>query len=378
VYGLNGVKSFYTSGNIYEIFDNSLRTFDQLPPQTYVVRFSKNRGFFLEKYVEIEINENKIYGVHLEKVNKVLSSFGKFNRNLGVILSGDKGIGKSLFAKLLAVESIKRNIPLIVVDTYIPGISSYLESIEQEVMVLFDEFDKTFGEIHQNDGEASPQAQLLGLFDGVSGGKKLFVITCNELRKVNDYLINRPGRFHYHFRFEYPSAKEISEYLTDKLPEKYYGEIDNVVAFSKKISLNYDCLRAIAFELSSGVNFKDAIGDLNIINTESERYTVTLHYANGLVASAKSVYIDLFSGDDEEETIYLLDSKGRNFVDVSFNVSDCKFDTQRMMNIITGEDVRPVYDSDDEYKDIVSQAKSTTIEYLSLSRQKDKNIHYMV
>ena len=378
MYGLNGVKSFYTSGNIYEIFDNSLRTFDQLPPQTYVVRFSKNRGFFLEKYVEIEINENKIYGVHLEKVNKVLSSFGKFNRNLGVILSGDKGIGKSLFAKLLAVESIKRNIPLIVVDTYIPGISSYLESIEQEVMVLFDEFDKTFGEIHQNDGEASPQAQLLGLFDGVSGGKKLFVITCNELRKVNDYLINRPGRFHYHFRFEYPSAKEISEYLTDKLPEKYYGEIDNVVAFSKKISLNYDCLRAIAFELSSGVNFKDAIGDLNIINTESERYTVTLHYANGLVASAKSVYIDLFSGDDEEETIYLLDSKGRNFVDVSFNVSDCKFDTQRMMNIITGEDVRPVYDSDDEYKDIVSQAKSTTIEYLSLSRQKDKNIHYMV
>ena len=378
MYGLNGVKSFYTSGNIYEIFDNSLRTFDQLPPQTYVVRFSKNRGFFLEKYVEIEINENKIYGVHLEKVNKVLSSFGKFNRNLGVILSGDKGIGKSLFAKLLAVESIKRNIPLIVVDTYIPGISSYLENIKQEVMVLFDEFDKTFGEIHQNDGEASPQAQLLGLFDGVSGGKKLFVITCNELRKVNDYLINRPGRFHYHFRFEYPSAKEISEYLTDKLPEKYYGEIDNVVAFSKKISLNYDCLRAIAFELSSGVNFKDAIGDLNIINTESERYTVTLHYANGLVASAKSVYIDLFSGDDEEETIYLLDSKGRNFVDVSFNVSDCKFDTQRMMNIITGEDVRPVYDSDDEYKDIVSQAKSTTIEYLSLSRQKDKNIHYMV
>lgn len=366
------------TGNIYEIFDNSLRTFDQLPPQTYVVRFSKNRGFFLERYVEIEINEDKIYGVHLEKVNKVLDSFGEFKRNLGVILSGDKGIGKSLFAKLLAVEAIKRNIPLIVVDTYIPGISSYLESIEQEVMVLFDEFDKTFGEVHQNDGEASPQAQLLGLFDGVSGGKKLFVITCNELRKLNDYLINRPGRFHYHFRFEYPSAKEISEYLTDKLSEKYYEEIDSVIAFSKKISLNYDCLRAIAFELNSGVTFKDAIGDLNIINTESERYTVTLHYENGLTASAKGVYVDLFSGDDDEETLYLSDSKGRNFVDVSFNISDCRFDTKRMMNVIDGEDVRPVYDSDDEYKDIVTQAKSSSIEYLSFSRQKNKNIHYMV
>ena len=134
-----------SSGNTYEIFDDSLRTFDRLPTQTYVVRFSKNRGFFLEKYVDIEITENKIYGAHLDKVNKVLRSFESTNRSLGVILSGDKGIGKSLFAKLLAIEAMRRDIPLIVVDTFVPGIASYLESIEQEVMVLFDEFDKTFG-----------------------------------------------------------------------------------------------------------------------------------------------------------------------------------------------------------------------------------------
>lgn len=196
-----------SSGNTYEIFDDSLRTFDRLPTQTYVVRFSKNRDFFLEKYVDIEITENKIYGAHLDKVNKVLRSFESTNRSLGVILSGDKGIGKSSFAKLLAIEAMKKDIPLIVVDTFVPGIASYLEGIEQEVMVLFDEFDKTFGEVKQSDGEASPQAHLLSLFDSVSGGKKLFVITCNELRKLNDYLINRPGRFHYHFRFEYPSTR---------------------------------------------------------------------------------------------------------------------------------------------------------------------------
>lgn len=43
--------------------------------------------------------------------------------------------------------------------------TNYLESINQEVMVLFDEFDKTFGEVRQSDGEASPQAHLLSLFD---------------------------------------------------------------------------------------------------------------------------------------------------------------------------------------------------------------------
>ncbi len=366
-----------SSGNTYEIFDDSLRTFDSLPTQTYVVRFSKNRGFFLEKYVDIEITENKIYGAHLDKVNKVLRSFESANRSLGVILSGDKGIGKSLFAKLLAIKAMRRYIPLIVVDTFVPGIASYLESIEQEVMVLFDEFDKTFGEVKQSDGEASPQAHLLSLFDGVSGGKKLFVITCNELRKLNDYLINRPGRFHYHFRFEYPSAQEVREYLEDKIPEEQYGEIDSIIAFSKRINLNYDCLRAIAFEISMGSKFKDAIKDLNIINMESERYNVTLYFSNGMTAMAKGVYLDLFNEDDEE-TLYLCDKSGKNFVDVTFNTSDCQFDTKKLMNVIRQEDLRVSFEEDDECKDLVAQARAAEIEYLAFSRQRARNIHYAV
>jgi ATP-dependent 26S proteasome regulatory subunit len=281
------------TGNIYDIFDDTLQTFNGLPSQAYIVRFSKNKGFFLEKYNDIEITDNKIYGVHLSKVEKVLSSFNKFSRNLGVILSGDKGIGKSLFAKLLAREAINRNTPLIVVDSYIPGIASYLESIEQEVMVLFDEFDKTYGEVKQNDGQASPQTELLTLFDGVSAGKKLFVITCNEIRRLNDYLLNRPGRFHYHFRFDYPTVDEISEYLSDKLDKQYYSEINNVIKFSRKVDLNYDCLRAIAFELNNGITFKDAIQDLNIINLEKQLYDIALKYKNGTILKSQ-LFINLF------------------------------------------------------------------------------------
>ena len=36
------------------------------------------------------------------KANKVLKSFALFKRSMGVILSGDKGIGKSLFARWAA------------------------------------------------------------------------------------------------------------------------------------------------------------------------------------------------------------------------------------------------------------------------------------
>ena len=91
--------------------------------------------------------------------------------------------------------------------------------------------------------------------DGMSGGKKLFVITCNSLHKLSEFLINRPGRFHYHFRFDYPNADEIREYMTDKIPTEMHGEIDAVIAFAARVRLNYDCLRAIAFELSTGLSF---------------------------------------------------------------------------------------------------------------------------
>lgn len=162
-----------SSGNTYEIFDDTLRVYEKLPAQNYIVRFSKFKGFYLDKYTDIQINEDKVYGVHTTKADKVLRTFANMNRSLGVILSGDKGIGKSLFAKLLAVKAKEQNIPLIVVDKYITGIASYLENIDQEVMVLFDEFDKTFGGITAKDGEANPQTELLSSFDGVSAGKKI-------------------------------------------------------------------------------------------------------------------------------------------------------------------------------------------------------------
>ena len=188
-------------GKRYEIYDDSLKAYDKLPAKTYTVRFAKMSGFFLEVRSDLAVKE-KVYGIHPEKADKVFQAFMKFERNLGIILSGDKGIGKSLFARILAAKAVEYGYPVIIVDQFIPGIASYIESIEQEAIFLFDEFDKTFGSIRPGDNEGDPQSGLLSLFDGTSQGKKLFIITCNSLSKLNDYLVNRPGRFHYHFRFE--------------------------------------------------------------------------------------------------------------------------------------------------------------------------------
>lgn len=364
-------------GTTYDIYRDNVKTYDKLPAKNYIVRFNKMSGFYLEEYSDIEIKE-KIYGVHEAKVDKVLKSFCKFEKNLGVILSGDKGIGKSLFAKRLAIKAVSSGIPVIIVDKFIPGIASYIEEIDQEVMVLFDEFDKTFTGINTSDNEADPQAGLLSLFDGISQGKKLFVITCNSINKLNDFLINRPGRFHYHFRFGYPTVEELKEYLEDKLEERYYCEIDKVIDFSRKVDLNYDCLRSIAFEINNGETFDKAITDLNIVRVSSPKYDVTLFCTDGYKFTNKSIAIDLFNVA-ESETIWLYDHLGNCVVGVKFNAVDCKFDFDMCANTVKGDDIEILYDTD-EYcpKDAIEKAKEHKPKCLVINRSRSKSLHYTV
>ena len=374
---MKGIKTMTTIkiGNRYEIYNELLETFDTLPVKVYNVRFAKMTGFYLESHADLQISE-KIYGVHNSKIAKVLSSFKSFNRNLGVILSGQKGIGKSLFAKQLSIKAIDSGLPVIIVDRFIPGIASYLESIKQEVLVLFDEFDKTFGNVETGENEADPQDGLLSLFDGIAQGKKLFVITCNDIYRLNDYLINRPGRFHYHFRFSYPSADEIREYLTDKLPDtKYQSEIEKVVMFSKKVDLNYDCLRAIAFELSQGGTFSNAILDLNIVNTGNTDYILTLYFNNGQTLSTEYMNLNLFNNSEVSYPVY--DSEDFRIGSIMFKPADCETSESPDSLTIKAESIKLIYRGNG-YEDRVEKFKSLQPVYATIKRRKFDDIHYQV
>ena len=363
------------TGTKYDIYPDDLKSYDKLPAEYYIVRFNPKHGFYLEQYYEFTIPDSKIYGVHLEKVNKVLSSYKVFNRNLGVILSGDKGIGKSLFARLLGKEAVAGGIPVIIVDAFVDGVGSFIDRIDQEVMILFDEFDKTF--VKGGDTEVDPQAAMLSLFDGVSQGKKLFVVTCNELRGLNSFLVNRPGRFHYHFRFNYPTADDIKEYLNDKLCEFAKEEIENVVSFSNRVALNYDCLRAIAFELNLGLTFQEAIGDLNIINIKNEQYEIILRFEDGTILTNRRFSTDLFN--DEEKKAELYDRQGKYSGEVSFMPEAVKF------NSMTGEMYINPEDATLDYAYYYDRAKKKKEKLLAkrllsiiIRRAEENRLHYAV
>lgn len=141
------------NGTTYSVYGDGLVVLDNLPPAVYKVCFAQFQGFFLEKQSDLEVKEEKIYGIHEAKADKVLCRFQSSRKNLGAILSGSKGIGKSLFARVLANKAIEVGMPVILVSEYIPGMENFIDSIKSEAMVLFDEFDKTFKRTNDEDNQ---------------------------------------------------------------------------------------------------------------------------------------------------------------------------------------------------------------------------------
>lgn len=293
-------KNIVSTGSTYRIFDESVRVFNDLPVGTYKVRFNPMAGFSLQKVEDLRSNGEKAYGTLEKRVKKIIRTFQNTTRSLGVLASGDKGMGKTMMLRTLADKArTELSIPVIIVDSNAPGLADFLDTIGESI-VVFDEFEKVF---RIDDEGKDSQSQFLGLFDGMSTTKRMYVVTVNEINRVSDYLINRPGRFHYHLRFDYPRADEVREYMGDNgIPS---DQIDKVVSFTNVANVNYDHLRAIAFELSGGEDFYEVISDLNIKRTERVRYQIELVFDTGKMASSL-VFLDF--GDSSGVTHFRIDT----------------------------------------------------------------------
>ena len=280
------------SGERYNIYGEEVKTYKELPVGTYQVQFSKMQGFYLTKHEDLTANE-KSYGSQIKKVDKILKTFSAMSRNMGVILSGPKGIGKSMFARQLAKSGNAKGLPLIIISNNFPGIPDFISSIKQECIVLFDEFEKVY--MGGDRAEVDDQDQLLPLFDGIDNGKKLYVITCNRTRNLNEYLLNRPGRFHYHLELTAPTPEEIREYLEDNLVDDAKKHIDKIIGMGATNTITYDVLRAISFELNQGYDLAETMQDLNITRDRRIKLDIRLTFSNGIYAEFKGYDMDMLN-----------------------------------------------------------------------------------
>ena len=237
---------FLKSGNTFRVSSKeAMDLHDVLPAGNYVIKKDAFENLFLEAIDSFEI-KGKRYGDLDKNTDRVLNTFLSRPATTGVMLAGEKGSGKSLLAKNLAIEAAARhNIPCIVINAPWTGdkFNSFMQSIDQPCVVLFDEFEKVY--------PSEEQEAILTLLDGVFPSKKLFVLTCNDKWRVDSHMRNRPGRIYYMMDYKGLDSTFISEYCIDNLKPELHIHIEKICQIASLFSqFNFDMLKATVEEMN--------------------------------------------------------------------------------------------------------------------------------
>jgi hypothetical protein len=350
-------STYIETGGHVRVYDDAVRTHQAFPLGTYRVHFTAKEGFSLIRIDDLTIGAERIYGGRDRKVRKIFRSYALSDRSLGVMLSGDKGIGKSLFLRMVAQEAREQGLPVVVVSEDNDGIVDFLDSLD-ECLIVFDEFEKIFPAGRRGLADvANRQNQFLSLFDGLSSVKRIYCLTVNDVADVSTYLVNRPGRFHYHMRFDYPGPDEVRQYLADQAPNAHPDEIENVALFSRRARLNYDHLRAIAFELEQpDTLFSEIVEDLNIKSIEPSTYRIEARFPDGSVW-ADEVEMNLFERGDVGRTYELRNATRSIFA--SFVPKDLIFEPDGGIFVPIGK--LDLLDDEDEEPEVYPTTVSLTL-----------------
>ena len=343
--------------DIFKIGHGIIKTHDLLPIGTYHIQEDHNGELYLVKREDLKA-DCKIYGDYANKAPSVYKTYLNYPKSMGVLLCGANGTGKTLFAKKLCELAKNYQMPVILVDRQFDGLTAFIDSIKQEAVVLFDEFDKTMVTQTFRGSECDPK--LLSLLDGTSMNKKLFIFTVNNSKLIGEHLINRPNRLHYKFNFTIPSISEINEYLCDSIDKDKQTVIPEILEIAVRIPLNYDALRAIAFEINHGNDLDDSLYDLNINYSDTLIYDVEVFLSNDFnTLTNNNVEIDFYAKTAQFFTSY---DYGNEQYRVCINLQNAYTDIESDTLIIPKEDINVFNTS--------SSKRYPTVKYAQLKLKK--------
>ena len=172
---------------------------------------------------------DKIYGPVVGNIKRAINTFDTRDKNLGILLHGEKGSGKTLYVKQMSASMRERGVSTILVNSPFcgDGFNLFIGALDEQCLIVFDEFEKVYD-------EKSSQSRLLTLLDGTITGKKMFVFTVNQRYGVSEYMFNRPGRLYYSYEYNGIDEDTIREYCEDMLKDK--SQIESIVSIFRILS----------------------------------------------------------------------------------------------------------------------------------------------
>lgn len=234
-----------------------------LPKGIYEVKVSMT-GFYLSKIAESFTFDYKLYGLNQKFIDYVLKTYENTTGNLGVLLDGIKGTGKTVTAKKLCNHL---QLPVILVqsmgvDTNSKLIKYLSTSIDFDCIFFFDEYEKEF----------KNSSDVLSFMDGTYNSiyRKIFLLTTNVLN-VDPNLLGRPSRIRYKKSFSNLSEEVTREILNDILEDK--TAIEKVIELTHSMNIiTIDLIKAIATEIN--IHGVEALPDIKeTFNIEFSRFT---------------------------------------------------------------------------------------------------------
>ncbi len=254
--------------NSFRVSDNpGAEVHEKLPVGTYIIEQDQFGNYYLNLIEDFQ-QPRKIYGNTLRHADRILRTFMDRPSSTGVMLAGEKGSGKSLLAKMLSTKAREQGVATIVINRPWCGDSfnKLMQDIQQPVIVLFDEFEKVYGE--------GDQEQILTLFDGMFPTKKLFVLTCNDKWRIDRHMRNRPGRIYYMLDFKGLDVDFIREYCEENLLNQ--ENLEGVIKISSLFSeFNFDMLKAMVEEMNRYGETAQEV--MSMLNTKPE-YSEVVEY----------------------------------------------------------------------------------------------------
>lgn len=232
------MKNAWTqSSNKFTLTEVSKQT-QVLPSGVYKFELDMFENPFLSRVQDNFVFPYKVYGIETDFINRVCKSWYNTTGNFGVLLNGLKGTGKTVTAEIIANEL---NLPVIIVSFHSEKLVSFLNDIQQDVIVFVDEFEKIY------DGYEN---SLLTIMDGALKTKHriFFLLTTNELI-VDRNLLQRPSRVRYVKSFSDLTLPVIMEIVNDKLEHKHL--YDAVVNFISQLPIiTMDLVKSVIEEVN--------------------------------------------------------------------------------------------------------------------------------
>ncbi|NJO63655.1 MAG: AAA family ATPase [Richelia sp. RM2_1_2] len=262
------------SGNNYFIEGHKEQIID-LPRGIYKLN-SSPVGLYLNKQFDKFPFDYKVYDMETEFIKRVIRQYNSSKGNLGVLLNGLKGTGKTVAAKLIANEM---NIPCIIVPAAYDNLPSFINSLREDVVLFFDEYEKMY---------ETDESSILTVMDGVldNGYRRLYLLTTNN-KYINENMLQRPGRIRYIKNFTDLSTSAINEIIEDKLVNKDFRS-DLVKYVSQLTLITVDLLKSIIDEINIHGDSPDQFR--KVFNATSRDNTYDVYEVKGKLKKPTLLY----------------------------------------------------------------------------------------